>query len=193
MRRVGWLLLAPALLAGCLFRNTAAPPRYFAPGSAAVEGEADAPVVGGVPIQLRSVHGIDFLRENIVWRVSQVEYGQYRERLWSELPATYVQRALAAALHRTRGLRLTDDVHAPALRVEVVAFDEVLAPAHAATVSLAASLRGADGGLLLDGTFTADAPIAGDDPATMAEAMGRALDDVTTAVATAVAAAVHAH
>jgi ABC-type uncharacterized transport system auxiliary subunit len=75
--------------------------------------------------------------------------------------------------------------------VEVLAFDEMLAPAHAATVSLAASLRDGDGGRLLDRTFTADAPIADDDPATMAKAMGRALDEATVAVATAVTAALH--
>jgi ABC-type uncharacterized transport system auxiliary subunit len=196
MRRAGWLFVAPALFAGCLFRNTSAPPRFFAPGSAAAVGEADDPEAAGstgVPIQLRAVHGTGFLRERIVWRISPVEYGQYEERLWCELPATYVQRALAAELRRAPGLRLTSDVRAPALRVEVLAFDEVLAPRHAATVSLAASLRDGDGDQLVGRTFTAAAPIAGDDPAMMAEAMGRALDEATTAVVTAVAAAVHAH
>ncbi len=198
MRHVGWLLVTAAILTGCLFRNTSAPPRFFAPGSLAVEPAAgdDLAVKAsstGFPIQLRPVHGPAFLGERIVWRISPVEYGQYGERLWTELPATYVQRALAAALRRAPGLRLTDDVRAPVLRVEVRAFDEVLAPAHTATVSLAASLRDGAGGRLLDDTFTADAPITGDDPATMAQAMGRALDEATTAVAAAVAAVVHAH
>jgi ABC-type uncharacterized transport system auxiliary subunit len=196
MRRSGWLVAAPALLAGCLFRNTSAPPRYFAPASAAIEGVAsDDPVAAsatGVPIRLRSVQGTPFLREHIVWRVSTVEYGQYEERLWSELPARYVERALVAALRRTPGLRLTDEAHAAALRVDVLAFDEVLSPAHTASVALAASLRGEDGRLLLDRTLTAEAPIAGNDPATMATAMGRALDEATAAVGVAVAEAVRA-
>jgi len=193
MRRAGWLLVAPALFAGCLLRNASAPPRFFAPGSAAAAEETDEREVAGgtgFPIQLRAVHGTAFLRERIVWRISPVEYGQYEERLWCELPATYVKRALAAELRRAPGLRLTDDVRAPALRVEVLAFDEVLAPTHAATVSLAVSLRDGGGDQLLDRTFTAGAPIAGDDPAMMAEAMGRALGEATTAVVTAVAAAV---
>ena len=195
MRQLGSVLAASALVAGCLLNNTSPPPRYFAPGSVTAQGKDYDPAEagdGGVPIQLRTVHGTSFLRESIVWRSSSVEYGQYRDRLWSELPATYVQRALAAALRHT-GLRLTDDAKAPALRVDVLAFDEVLLPTHAATVSLAASLRGANGTTLLDNTFTADSPIAGDDPAAMADAMGVALDDASAAVAAAVAAAVHAH
>ena len=192
MKRIGWLLVAPVLVAGCLFRNTSAPPRYFAPDPTTAEREAnDDPVEASstsAPLQLRAVHATAFLRERIVWRSSSVEYGQYGERLWSELPATYVQRALTAALRRTPGLRLTDDPTAPALRVEVLAFDDVLTPTHAATVSLAASLRDAEHGRLLDRTFTAAAPIADDDPATMARAMGRALDEATAAVAAAVVA-----
>jgi ABC-type uncharacterized transport system auxiliary subunit len=196
MRRLGWLLVASAFLAGCLFRNTSAPPRFFAPGPVAAEGAAGGATSEvsrtGAAIQLRAVSGTAFLRERVVWRRSPVEYGQYENRLWCELPATYVQRALARALRRTPGLRLSDDVRAPALRVEVLAFDEVLAPAHTATVSLAASLGDSDGGVLLDRTFTADASIAGNDPAMMAQAMGRALDEVTRAVAAAVATAMRA-
>ena len=193
MRRVGGLLIASALCAGCLFGNTSPPPRFFAPDSVSVARGTDddsltAPATG-VPIRLRPVYGTAFLRERIVWRVSPVEYGRYRERLWSEPPSTYVQRALAAALRRTPGLRLADDANAPALRVEVVAFDEVLSPTHAAAVALAVSLRDEGRGRLLDRTFTAEVPIAGDDPALMAKAMGRALDEATAAVADAVAAA----
>ena len=195
MRRLGWLLLT--LCAGCLFRNTSAPPRFFAPGSAADTVAADddlaAPPRTGIPVHLRPVLGTAFLRERIVWRVSPVEYGQYSERLWSELPATYVQRALAAALRETPGLRLTNDARAAALRVEVVAFDEELSPAHTATVALATSLWDPGRGTLLDRTFAATAPIDGDDPAMMATAMGRALDEATTAVAAAVSAALRAH
>jgi ABC-type uncharacterized transport system auxiliary subunit len=196
MRRVGWLLVPFTIIGGCLFRNTSVPPRYFAPGSAAIEPGADDPVVhagASVPIQLRSVHGTALLREHVVWRVSPVEYGQYGERLWSELPATYVQRTLANALRRTPGLRLTDEVRAASLRVEVLEFEEVLAPTHTADVSLSASLRDAKGANVLDRTFSAAAPIAGDDPEQMAQAMGRALDEATSAVAAAVASALHAH
>ena len=122
-----------------------------------------------------------------MWRSSSVEYGQYGERLWSELPATYVQRALTAALRRTPG-RASPTTRRHRRCAWRLAFDDVLTPTHAATVSLAASLRDAEHGRLLDRTFTAAAPIADDDPATMARAMGRALDEATAAVAAAVVA-----
>ena len=194
MRHVSWLVVAGPLFAGCLFRNTSPPPRFFAPGSAAVDrGADDDPSFGtGVPIRLRPVHGTAFLREHIVWRVSAVEYGQYGDRLWSELPASYVQRALRGTLSRTPGLRLTSSTRAAELRVDVVAFEEVLAPGHAATVALAASLRDEGGEARLDRTFTVSEPIVGDDPAAMARAMGRALDNAVAAVAAAVAETVGA-
>ncbi len=72
------------------------------------------------------------------------------------------------------------------------AFDEVLAPAHVAAVEATVSLRDGHGQLLLERPFAAAMPIAGDDPATMAAAMGGALDDVAARIADAVADAVPA-
>jgi ABC-type uncharacterized transport system auxiliary subunit len=133
------------------------------------------------------VLGTPFLRERIAWRVSDVEYGLYEQRRWSEVPARYVERALETTLRRTPGVMLTDDIRAPALRVEVVSFDEVLAPARVATVSLVVSVRDAKRGRLLDRAFTAEAPIDGETTAATAVAMGRALDAVVADVAEAVA------
>jgi len=78
------------------------------------------------------------------------------------------------------------------LKVEVVAFDEVLAPAHVASVSLEVSLRDRARARLLDRTFTAETPITGSEPSATATAMGRALDTVVGEVATAVGSAVRA-
>jgi ABC-type uncharacterized transport system auxiliary subunit len=191
MKRRAWVAVLAVLVGGCVFRN-ASGPRYFAPDPVVVEepaGDQAALSRKPVPIRLRSVHGISFLRERIVWRVSPVEYGRYEQRLWRELPASYVERALLTALGRTPGLLLSDDPHAAALSVEVVAFEEVLAPAHTAAVALETSLRDPRRGRLLDRTFTATAPIDRDDPETMAKAMGRALHEATSAVAVAVATA----
>ena len=128
------------LAAGCVFRN-APEPRFFRPESAALDGAADAPSGrAGIPLRLRPVQGTPLLRERIVWRASSVEYGLYEQRRWSELPASYVERALESALRATPGIRLTDEPGAAVLRVEVVAFDEVLAPARVAAVSLAVKL-----------------------------------------------------
>lgn len=183
--RAGWIAIA-FLAAGCVFRN-APDTRFFRPESAALDGSAEAPSVGeGIPLRLRPVHGTPLLRERIVWRASSVEYGIYDQRRWSELPARYVERALEGALRATPGIRLTGEPSAAVLRVEVVAFDEVLAPARVASVSLAVKLIDTKQVRLIDRTFSAEAPIANEKPAATAAAMGKALDEAVAAVAGAV-------
>ena len=183
--RAGWIGIA-FLASGCLFRDAPAP-RFFRPESAALDAPGVAPsVVTGVPLRLRPVQGTPLLRERIVWRASAVEYGLYEQRRWSDLPASYVERALESALRATSGVRLTDQPGAAVLRVEVVAFDEVLAPARVAAVSLAVKLIDTERFRLIDRTFSAEAPIANETPAATATAMGKALDDAVTAVAVAV-------
>ena len=175
--------------AGCLFR-TAEAPRFYRPGSAALDGASEGPTPSapsaGAPIHLHSVRSAPFLRERIVWRSSPVEYGLYEQRRWFELPSRYVRRALVTALLETPGLRLGDDPSAPRLDVEILAFDEVLAPTHEASVALAITLR--DGTQQrLDRTYAAQVAIAAGDGAAMAQAMGQALDEVVRKVAQAVA------
>ena len=177
--------------AGCLFR-TAEAPRFYRPGSAALDGASERPAPSaasaGAPIHLHSVRSAPFLRERIVWRSSPVEYGLYEQRRWFELPSRYVRRALTTALASTPGLRLDDDPKAARLDVEILAFDEVLAPAHQASVTLAVILR--DGTQeRLDRWYSAQAPIASTDGAAMAEAMGKALDEAVQQVAQAAATA----
>jgi ABC-type uncharacterized transport system auxiliary subunit len=173
--------------AGCLFR-TAEPPRFYRPGSAALDdgdGAVDAPDrAAAAPIRLGAVRSAPFLREKVVWRVSNVEYGLYEQRRWFELPSRYVRRALVATLNDTPGLRLVDDLDAAKLDVEVLAFDEVLTPQHEASIALAVRLRHGTR-TQLDRTFATRTPIVSDDGSAMAEAMGRALDDVIRDVATA--------
>jgi len=189
MRRGAWLVAVPVMLGGCLLR-TADPPRFFRPGSATLEqavgDETDPPTAGGIAIRLRGVRSEPFLRERIVWRVSEVEYGLYEQRRWIDLPAHYVDRALRTRLRSTPGLRLTNDSRAVALHVDVLAFDEVLAPAHAANVVLAVALEDPARGRLLERTFAARVAIGDGEPASMAMAMGQALDDTVAQVADAV-------
>ncbi|MCC6763824.1 MAG: membrane integrity-associated transporter subunit PqiC [Deltaproteobacteria bacterium] len=185
-------VLAAAASSGCLFR-TAEPPRFYRPASAALDdaGDARVPASAGAPLRLGSVRSAPFLRERIVWRASPVEYGLYDQRRWFELPSRYVRRALLATLRTTPGVRLAQETTAARLDVEVLAFDEVLAPAHEAHVALAATLRdGAD--MQLDRLFSAKVPITSADGGAMAEAMGRALDEAARKVATAAATALAA-
>jgi ABC-type uncharacterized transport system auxiliary subunit len=193
MRSTAWLLVG---LAGCLFRSSDAP-RFFRPGSitldAAAGDEAAPPALGGIAIRLRGVRSRPFLHERIVWRVSEVEYGLYEERRWIDLPAHYVEGALGTRLRETSGLRLTDDPRAPALHVDVLAFDDVLRPTHEANVTLAIALDDAACGRLLTRTVDARVGIESDEPASMARAMGQALDDAVAQVAEAVRLSVQAH
>jgi ABC-type uncharacterized transport system auxiliary subunit len=189
MRAAGAALVGLVTLGGCLLRSSD-PPRFFRPGSAtldaAVEHEADAPAPGGVAIRLRAVRSEPFLRERIVWRTAESEYGRYEQRRWIDLPAHYVDRALRARLRSTPGLRLTDDPRAIALYIDVLAFDEVLAPVHAADVALAVTLENPVRGRLFERTFDARVVIGDREPASMALAMGQALDDAVARVADAV-------
>jgi len=196
MRRRDGLLVGLLVLGGCLLRNPD-PPRFFRPGSAALEAaaedQADPPTAGGIAIRLRGVRSEPFLRERMVWRASEVEYGLYEQRRWIDLPAHYVEQALGRRLRETPGLRLTNDPQAVALHVDVLAFDDVLAPTHEANVTLAVTLEDRAHGRLLMRTLDARAGIENDDPASMATAMGQALDDAVAQVADAVRRSLQAH
>jgi ABC-type uncharacterized transport system auxiliary subunit len=182
------LAVAGLLLAGCFTRDTVSP-RFFYPEAATLGAPADPPpgATAGAPIRLRPVHEAGFLRERIVWRVSEVEYGRYEQWRWNELPAQYVEHAVAHTLQAKGGLALTDDVAAPALGLDVLAFDEVLAPTHVARIVLRASLREPKRGTLLDRQFLVEAPVTESTPTAVARAMGRALDEIAAQVTEAVA------
>jgi len=75
----------------------------------------------------------------------------------------------------------------------VLAFDDVLAPTHAADVALSVALEDPVRGRLLARTFDARVGIEDGDPASMAKAMGEALDDAVAQVADATRLGVQAH
>jgi ABC-type uncharacterized transport system auxiliary subunit len=174
----------------------AAAPRFYRPAPATLDGDppaaAAAPQAASTPVRLGPVTATPFLRERIAWRSSMVEYGLCEQRRWSETPPRHVQRALESAPHATPGLRLTDAFEAPALRVDVVALDDVLAPEHVARVELVLPRRDRSRARLLDRTFSAEAPVASDDAAASATAMGAALDRAVAEVAGTVATALRA-
>jgi uncharacterized lipoprotein YmbA len=184
------IVLVLTLAAGCLARN-AAEPRFFRPDSTLLRDAqgGDWPALSGLArvVRIRAVDGESYLRERVVWRVSPVEYGFYEQRRWHERPTSYIERALEAAFRKSARVRLSDDLRVPSLRITVTAFDDVLAPTHVALVEATASLRDPHGQLLLERTFSAEVAIADDNPATMARAMGGALDAVATQIADAIA------
>jgi ABC-type uncharacterized transport system auxiliary subunit len=173
-------VVAVVLLAGCLLPTPPAPPRYFAP--ILPPSNAD-----GAPaaVDLASVRAPLHLREQIAWRRSDVEYGFYEQRRWTELPSTYVERALSRELFGGGEPLLATGSNLPVLRVEVRAFEEVLAPAHEARVAIALEL--VDGGCVrLRRVVAASRPLDGDDPLAVVHGIGDALDDVAHAAGGAV-------
>jgi cholesterol transport system auxiliary component len=164
-RRVG-LLLACAALSSCALTSKADPmrPRYFTPESAGPDRVPGASQFSGFSLRLGRVVGGANLREQIVYRSSEQELGYYEERRWTERPEVYVRRALSHALFEQRGLTRAVSGVAPTLEVELVAFEEVLAPAHTARFRAIAVLRD-ERASRFEQTITVERPIAvGKDP-----------------------------
>ena len=176
--RVAFAVLAAALAAGCLLPQTAADPRYFTPGAPPAPVDAGPHAADGPELRIRRVRAAAYLKNRMVWR-NGVEVGFYDLLRWTEPPARYAQQWLDDELFERRGLRRATDPKAPQLVVRLSQFDELLAPAHEAAVTLDATLLGGDREVLVERSFSARRPIAGDDPAAVADALGAALTDAT--------------
>lgn len=184
-----WLAVAAVVVSGCVFHD-APPPRYFAPPSAltAADDPPAAPARPTITVRLRRLRAANYLGEQIAWRVSDVERGLYEQRRWTEFPSRYVERAMVQALDRTPGVRRVESGHVATLDLELIAFDEILAPAHEADVEVVASLRDPDQAAVFERAFSARQSIPDADPAAAARAMGAALDGVVQQIAAQVAA-----
>jgi len=181
-----WSLLvtmAAVTLAGCLLPDPPPSPRYFAP-------VLPPSYAAGTPVavDLAGVRAPLHLREEIAWQRSDVEYGFYEQRRWTELPSTYVERALVRELYGGGEPPLVNAAVMPVLRVEVRAFEEVLAPTHEARVAIAVEL--ADGRCVrLRRVVAAARPLEDDDASAVVRGIGEALDEVVHETGTAVRAA----
>jgi ABC-type uncharacterized transport system auxiliary subunit len=191
MRRLLVGVSAVALSACALFRRPDAP-RFFDPEPAARAG-APADPAGAVasvkvPVRLGPVRNSGYRRDRIVWRTSEVELGLYEDRRWTDLPSHYVERALARELYERRGMSRPGAKPAVTLLADVVAFDDVVAPTHEAYVAIFVTLVAPDQRQLLVREFTARSPVADSDPASVARAMGVALEDCVSHIVSAVEA-----
>ena len=181
------------LLSACVFHDAPAP-HYFAPPSALASADDPPPTSAalGTPVRLLPVRTAGYLGEQIAWRVSDVERGLYEERRWTEFPSRYVERAMVQAIDHTPGIRRVDSGRVATLDLELIAFDEILAPTHEAGVEIVAALQSPDGAAIFQRDFRAQRPIADSQPSSAARAVGLALDDVVVQIATEVAAQVPA-
>ena len=177
------------LIAACLAPRQPAEPRYFSPGFAPAAAEAETRAdPSGPELRLRRVTAADYLRRRMVWRRG-VEVGFYDLLRWTQPPASYVEARLAQELFEQRGLRRVTRPDAPSLTVELLTFDDVLEPAHEGVVELAVRLADQSQVALLDRSFVARRPVAGDGPEPVARALGEALSEAIGEVGAAVASA----
>lgn len=174
------------LLSACLAPRQPAEPRFFSPATAEAASEVAArKEFPGPELRLRRVVASDYLRKRMAWRRG-VEVGFHDLLRWTQSPASYVDASLARELFDGRGLRRVTRPDATSLSVELVAFDDVLEPAHEGVVTLAVLLLDRSRLALLDRTFSARRPIADDAPEEVARALGEALSAVVDEVGSAV-------
>ncbi len=185
--RSGWVLLCAALLGGCALLGKSAPldRRYYSAErtlwSAAPPAALSAARTGvaspSVPASLRMgrISSGAHLRERIAYRSSVRELGFYETRRWTERPEAYVRRALASALFEERTLVRAVSGPAATLDVELIDFDELLGPRHAARVRIRAVLTD-QRTARFEHTFSAEQAVAKDDDfERVADAMATAL------------------
>jgi ABC-type uncharacterized transport system auxiliary subunit len=195
-------LATATLLSGCLSKTAVEPIRYFRPEPPPDRAAARAPARAPSPVWLRRVTAASHLHELMARRTSDVEIGFNDLERWTSPPASFVERALAVELFEALGVERSESARSPRLDVDVLAFEERMAPRHVATVALAVSLLDGRELSILERTFTADSPVdsrpvdssAGDssEPAAVARAMGIALDQAVRAAAAAIVEALPA-
>lgn len=182
MARRAWVVLLLAL-GGCLPDVMIAEPRYFAPlAPAGAAVERSVPAAGAPLLRVRPVTAAVHLRDRMVWRRSEAEFGFHELSRWTQPPARWVDQWLARELFEQRGMRRAVAGAHPLLRVELLAFDEVLEPERAARVELAALLSDPHGVALLERTYVAELPIDARGPSGVARAMGAALAQAIAAL-----------
>ncbi len=127
-----------ALMPACALLSKSEPnvPRFFSPETV-VTKHFDRAAPSGLELRLGRVNAEAHVRDKIVRRDSTYEFVYNEERLWTEKPEAYVRRALARAIFDENGVRQVLSGIATTLEVEVVAFEEVVAPAHVGRVELA--------------------------------------------------------
>ena len=187
--RVTLVVLAALAIAGCALteRGPSVEWTYYSlpPSQAAA---APTPLQKRRPLQLGQVTASSNLAKKIVYRVSEVESGEYENKRWTDRPEDFVSRALERALFEKRGLAQKLSGSAPQLDVEIVAFEEVRAGAgRRGRVTLRFALHD-DARVLLRGAVRKEHAATSEDIGDVVRAIGEALEEATNDVADTVAA-----
>ena len=181
MKRLRNTLLVAALgWGGCLSPSAPVALRFYSIEPALPETEGNESTTR---LRLRRVEGAQHLQNRIVWRRSDVEVGYHELDRWTELPVVYLREALEAQLFPSRFQR-TESGQAPALDVELRAFEAAREPARGVRVVLNAVLLSADGNALAERTIEVRKPTGSDGLAASARALREALQEAVTELAT---------
>lgn len=174
------LVLIGAMAAtGCLSKPSVIEVKTFVP---AIPGESAAESRSpGLRVRLDRMSSAAYLDEAIVWQQSPTEWGRYDDRQWLEKPSHVVQRALERELFERLGCVRVDGKADVTIEVELAHFEEVLAPQHEAHVAVIVTWGGPDG-TMRQATKSARIAVEGNEPAAMAQAMGKAIGQVTAEV-----------
>jgi ABC-type uncharacterized transport system auxiliary subunit len=185
-------IVALLIAAGC------ATPTYDPVTSFAVEPKIDVPQAAPT-IDILGVRPLEYgrpYRQPIAYRDKGFVLGAYEKFEWAELPRDIVTRALIDAISASRKYQ---DVGLAALMArpnllltgQLRKFDlDRTADPWKANVEVSLSLRPAlEPNVVWSGVLTATAPLATNDVAELPEAMSKAVADIATQAATAIAAA----
>ncbi len=188
-RAAACLLACVALLgsSGCAITSKADPiwPHYYNP-MGALPDAAPAEARPELSLRLKRVHGADHLKEDMVFRRSDVEYFVYDGHLWTERPENYLRRALERAFYEGHGVRRMHASSAPTLEAELIAFEETRKPS-GVIIQVVVQVH-TDDVVVLQETFTARRAVKADPEEegarqkAVAEAMGAALGEVTESI-----------
>ncbi|MCP3920581.1 MAG: hypothetical protein GY711_34070 [bacterium] len=190
VKATGLLAICLLALPGCLSGlgpGDVQPMRYF--NADAIVPRVQATTAPGQTLRLRRVEAVDHLRERIVWRISDVEYGFYELNRWTEQPVHFLERALSNELYGRRELTRSAAVSMWLLDVQLLAFEEIVRPEHSVRVVLHAHLIDASGESRLLETYEADVPVEDDGIERVAAAMRHALGEAVARTADGVLAA----
>ena len=184
------LAIAVVGLAGCALSSKATPLElhYFSAESpAAAEAALRAPAGDAPRLRLGPVTAADYLRYRIVHRDSARSVDPYETLRWAEAPRDYVRRALIRALFDSGALVQVIGGIAPALDVEVTAFEEVVRPGgRAGRVQLTYQLHD-ERIVLARGAVTIERPARGPEMNAVVAAIGAAMDAASAELAARVA------
>jgi ABC-type uncharacterized transport system auxiliary subunit len=138
LRAICLASLLPQVGCALLSKSDAFVARYFTPEVAASPAEPSAP--GELELKLGAVNSAAYIKDDIIFRDSTYEVRYYAETRWTENPEVYVRRAMAQALFARHGLRQIVYGRGTTIDIDVLAFEEVLAPRHVGRVMLAYSI-----------------------------------------------------